>query len=439
VRIGYLRVSTKKDEQLRSAETQEARLWEAGCAEVLLDVGISGHRVAGRKGSRFPELIEKILSGVASEVVVPNFDRTQRRMRWGMELMDALEISNIRLLEVDTNTWIDPANNPTDVLMAQIRSAVQENESRVRAIKVKKAIAANRHRGKYACGMLPFGYRYNRDVPEGETGVVPDGDTWPLAVRMLQQIIDLECNISAWVRAHGSEAGRPWTPRGARAWLDNPVLRGEVMGIKGGCIALMHPHQQEQVADLLRRRAGRRGGGARRCYPFTGLVKCECCGKALHNVFDQNRTNRHHRLKCLTAGCKMFGSGIREDAVRRHMIALLAAHRQQRMAEVAAEPSVQDPPEAYRLRQMVEGMEHLIALGTPGMEVPLAKARQDLEVLLHPQNRASMQEMLELFADPSTLAAGSDEELFVVFGSLIDSMIWMGGHDPVSALRITLR
>lgn len=438
MKVGYVRVSTKTPEQLRSIETQEARLWQAGCDEVLVDIGISGHREKGRKGSKFPDLVDRILSGAAKEVIVPNFDRTNRRLRWGMELMDALEVAGIKLLELDTNTYIDPANSPTDVLMAQIKSAVQENESRVRALKIRAAYAHNRHRGKYSCGQVPFGYRYDRAAPEGQTGVLADREQWPLAVRMVQQIIDLDGNIADWVRRHADQTGRSWTPRGVRYWLLNPILRGNVPHVSGGCPALLSPEQDQQIRVLLDRRAGRRGGAVRRVYPFTGLVRCESCGKALHNTFDQNRTNRHHRLKCLTVGCPRFGSGIREDAVRRHVIALLVAHRHERMALAAIDTSV-EPPEAPLLRQQIEGLEHLIGLGTPGLEGLLVEARRQLDIVLTPQGLASSRELLELFADPATVAAGSDEQLFTLFRGLVESIVWGGGLDPSSALRVTLR
>lgn len=438
MRVGYLRVSSKSAEQLRSAETQEARLWEAGCDEVLVDIGISGHREAGRKGTKFPELIERILSGVATEIVVPNFDRTQRRSKYGAELIDALDIARIKLLELDTNTTIDPCNSPADVLVATIKTAVQENESRVRSLKVRNAMAHNRHRGKYGVGMLPFGYRYDRYAPDGETGVVPDGEQWPLAIRMVHQLIDLECNVSGWLKAHEAETGRHWTTRGVRKWLVNPILRGQVSIIGGECIALLSKEQDEQIKVMLARRQGRRGGAIRRVYPFTGLVRCEGCGKTLHNTFDTNRTNRHHRLKCLRVGCTHFGRGIREDAVRRHVIALLVAHRSDVMAAGGVDDGV-EAPEVTLLRGQIETLEACVAQGIPGVEAALADLKRQMEILLTPQGLASGRELLEVFADPAAVAAGSDEQLYILFHALVESILWMGGLDPSCALRVTLR
>ena len=437
MRVGYLRVSTGSEEQRRSAETQEARLWQAGCERVLPDVDISGHRVEARKGSLFPELIELILDGKATEVVVPNFDRTQRRMRWGMELLDALEVAGIRLLELDSNTWIDPKHNPTDVLMAQIRTAVQENESRVKSLKVKKAIASNRHRGRYTCGMLPFGYRYDRDAAEGETGVVPDPEEWPLAVRMLQQLVEGECNVSEWVKRHEAGTGRSWTPRGVRAWIGNPILRGVVMGIPGGCIPLINPPLADRIDEMLARRRGRRGRAAHKVYPFTGLVRCEACGKNLHNTFDQGGTHTHW-LKCLRVSCPNFGRSIREDVVRRHVIAMIAAHRAHRMAEAAIDES-HEPPEAYRIRQLISHLENAIATGGQLLEPALERARLDLEVVLTPRGRGDVAEALELFSDLSTVGRASDEQLYVVFHALVEAITWHGGHDPAASLTVLLR
>ena len=65
--------------------------------------------------------------------------------------------------------------------------------------------------------------------------------------------------------------------------------------------------------------------------------------------------------------------------------------------------------------------------------------RRQLEIVLTPQGLASSRELLELFADPATVAAGSDEQLFILFRGLVESIVWGGGLDPSSALRVTLR
>lgn len=418
MRIGYCRVSTKSAEQTASVETQAQRLQDCGCERVLVDHGISGFREAGRKGSCFPELIDLILDGTATEVVVPHFDRTQRRLRWGMELLDALENSGVRLLELDTGTWLDPANNPTDVLMAQIRTAVQENESRVRRLKVRKALAARRARGEYPTGKLPFGYA----VEAGR--IVQHPENWELAQQRWQQLEAMAFNLTGWIKASGVSM----TPRGVKAWVMNPILRGEVRNRPDLSTPPLITAAQWAAAEraLALRSLARGVGGNRQVRLFTGMVRCDACGKNLHTTTDR----RTWRLKCLHRLCERYGRGIRVDVVRAAVIAALA---RQHLALAAAATAPEESPEALRIR---EAIAHLERADVPGVEVLIEQQKAQLARLQRQPSDEQLRLLDELFADPRTLELATDEELRAVMLEFVASISWPGGWE---SLTITLR
>ena len=435
LRVGYCRVSTRSAEQRASIEAQAARLREAGCDRVLIDHGVSGFREEARAGSAFPELIELILGGTVSEVVVPHFDRTQRRVKWGLELLDALEHAGICLVELDTGAVLDPARNPSDVLLAQIRSAVQENESRVRRLKVRGALAAMRGRGLYASGKLPFGYA----VTDGVIHQHPQ--QWEAALKRWHELEDVGFNISAW-RAEAGAAAPTLTARGVRCWLVNPILRGIAPpGYTAAPVpALIDARQWHLACRALAERSHSRGVSHRR-QPrlFTGLVRCVACDHNLHSVREPRQTGPDvWRLKCLWQPCSCYGRGIRQDVVRRAAIDALAGRHEQ-LAACAATPAAAASADANlsseeeQLREDIERLEALAHLD--GVEPLLAAAR--IRLAQHTikageereQNELSAALLNELFADPATLDAGSDEELRPILLEFIARIDWHGATE----------
>ena len=421
MQIGYCRVSSKSAEQTASIEHQAQRLADHGCDRVLIDHGVSGFREEGRKGSAFPELIDLILDGTATAVVVPHFDRTQRKVKWGMQLLDALEAANIRLLELDTNTWIDPANNPTDVLMAQIRTAVQENESRVRRLKVRKALAERRAQGLYACGKVPFGYAHS------DGAVVPHPEDWAAARERWKQLQEMEFNLAGWLKSYGAAI----TPRGIKAWIVNPTLRGMVNNRPGmACEALISAAEWEEAQRCLAQRALARGVSLRhQVRLFTGLVQCDACGKNLHTVTDRNR----QRLKCKHRTCTRFGQGLRVSVVREQVIAALVG-KASAMARLATSPVSEETPEQLQLRQKIEALEPFG--DDPDYALLIAKQKAQLAALKKQPTGPNLELLQSLFKDPSTLDLATDEELRPIVIEFVDSIVWLGG---LESLRITLR
>jgi DNA invertase Pin-like site-specific DNA recombinase len=420
--VGYCRVSTKSADQTASIQTQAQRLTEAGCGRVLIDHGISGFRESGRKGSTFPELIDLILGGEATQVVVPNFDRTQRRAKWGAQLLDAIEQAGITLLELDTKKVIDPANDPSDVMMLQLRTIFQENDSRWKRIKVRQGLAKRREAGFHASGKVPFGYAHINGR------VVPSPEHWEAARVMFLQLQGMDFNVGGWIRA----TGMPWTPRGVKAWLVNPTLRGQVNRRPGvTCEALINAQEWDDVKRHLSARAMARGVRADRVHLFTGLVKCESCGKSLHNCMSRGVK----RLKCMAPHCQWYGRGIAEQLVRDRVVDALTAAATA-MADYVVTRKDAEPPEAVEIRQKVEQLEALAAGGVDGLQKAIGDQMARLRELTAEREVPRWSQLAELFSDRTILEGATDAELRLMVIEYVASIVYQGGPSSFSiALR----
>jgi DNA invertase Pin-like site-specific DNA recombinase len=421
MKIGYCRVSSKSAEQTASIETQAKRLDDHGCDRVLVDHGISGFREGGRKGSTFAELIDLILAGAATSVIVTNFDRTQRRAKWGSQLLDALETTGCRLLELDSGIWLDPASNPTDILVATMRTAFQENDSRWRSLKVRKALTERRGQGKYASGKVPFGYQHI----DGE--VRPHPDHWKEAKKRWQQLEAMEFNLAGWIKQYGADI----TPRGIKAWIVNPTLRGTVHRRPGmTCERLVTPEQWDYAQRCMKVRSLARGVGLeRKVQLFTGLVKCEACGKNLHTVRDR----AIERLKCKARHCPRYGQGLRVSVVREQVIAELVK-RCNEMAGIAAEADRSESAELQQLRVEIATLEQVSHL--PGVALLIEQQKAQLAAMKESPAGPNFELLRSLFKDPGTLALATDQELRPLVIDFVGSIVWLGG---LESLSITLR
>lgn len=420
--VGYCRVSTKSAEQTLSINSQAQRLKDAGCERVLVDHGISGFRENGRKGSTFPELIDLILNGHVSQVVVPNFDRTQRRVKWGTQLLDAIERSGITLLELDTGKVFDPSNDPGDVMMVQLRTIFQENDSRWKRIKVMQGLAKRREAGLYASGQVPFGYAH----VNGE--VVPDPANWDAARRMFLELQELDFNASAWIR----RTKAPWTPAGVKNWLKNSTLRGSVNKRPGmRCEPLINAVEWDAAKRQLAARAVERGVPSHKVNLFTALVRCECCSKNLHICYPYGVP----RLKCKSPHCDWYGRGLRVDVLRAAVIEALTAAAQD-MADHVVTRQDAEPPEAMEIRGKIEQLEALAAGGVQGLEKAIGDQMARLRELTAERDVPRWSQLAELFGNAEFFAAATDEQLRAIVIEFVDRIVYQGGPSSFSiALR----
>jgi DNA invertase Pin-like site-specific DNA recombinase len=413
MRVGYARTSTAQEEQDTSIDGQVAQLEAAGCERVIAE------RRSAFKGARpgWDELWALVGRGAVTEVLVVDQSRLSRSGddRQFLELC-ASKGTKVRTViggEIETQT-------DAGFLTASMMSVMNELQSRITAAKVRDGLRRRREAGFYACGKVPFGYRYNGEQVE------PSPDHWEAARVMWDQLVARQMNIAGWIKA----TGMPWTPRGVRQWIANPILRGIVREKHGAVEALISWQEWSAAEEMLKVRSVMRGRTAHVTHLFTGLVKCDQCGKSLHNVRDRAVA----RLKCKSRHCDWYGRGIRVSQVREQVIAALV-QAADAMAATADLPD-KEPVEAGVIRDRIAKAKAALAAGVPLQDGAIDQMEAQLAALLRVNVSPRFDEYRDLFADPATLELATDEELRAVVIEFIGSIVWLGG---LESLSITLR
>jgi DNA invertase Pin-like site-specific DNA recombinase len=416
MRIGYCRVSTTATEQGISYEEQARQLYAAGCDQVIAE------RRSAFKGKRpeWDRLWAMVGSGHVSEVLVVD----QSRLSRSGDDMDFLQLCGMRGVKVRALIGGEiEVESYGGFVAAGVISLINQADSRLKKAKIRDGLRRRREAGLYACGKVPFGYA----VKNGQ--VVPHPERWEEARQRFVSLQALEFNAAGWVAQSGCNV----TPRGIRQWLVNPILRG-VVRVKGcaelSCTPLISEEEWRECERCLQVRSlGRGVGGKQTTYLFTGLVRCDACGKSMHNVRDRQVP----RLKCKTRTCLRYGRGLREAIVRERVIAALV-QRSRAMASLAAEEDNRETPEQRQLREEIATLERVRHL--PGVSELIGQHQAQLDALRKGGTAPRLSVLEELFADPATLAAASDEELRAVVIEFIDDITWPGG---LESLQVTLR
>lgn len=412
MRVGYGRVSTTAKEQDVSIESQEREFQQAGCDEVIIE------RRSAYKGRRpgWERLWQLVATGQVKEVLVNDQSRLSRSGD------DRRFLTACSLQGVTVRTLIGGVlenDSYEGFISTGFQSLINEAYSKMLSIKSRNGIARRKAAGYYGCGKVPFGYA----VVDGR--VRPHPQHFEEAQVMFQQLLELEMNVSGWIQ----QSGMPWTPRGVRQWIANPMLRGCVRGDWTAVEAVVDWKDWRRAQRMLAVRRGMRGSAARQVHLFTGLVRCEGCGKTLHNVRDRSKP----RLKCMWRLCPQYGRGIAEAVVRNRVIEALAT-RAQELAALAGQTRREEPEEARPIREQLarlQGMEDI-----PEIAQAVERLQGQLAALECIDVSADTKRLTALFADPRTLDLATDEELRAVVLEFVASIAWPGGLESIA---ITLR
>ena len=411
IRVAYCRVSTSKSEQDLSLEGQQQQLKAAGAERVIVE------RHSAYQGQRpgWEELTAMVAKGQVSEVMAVDQSRLSRDGS-DKAFLKVCALKGVKVTFLNGGT-VD-AGTYGGFLQTGFSSLINEAQSVLISYKVKDGLKRRREAGAYACGKVPFGYRYDGNA------VVPHPEHWEAARAMWQQLVEREMNIARWIR----ETGMPWTPNGVKKWINNPILRGCVRGVWGQTEALITLSEWHEAQQLLSVRSRLRGRSSHVKHLFTGLVRCEGCGKNMHTTHERGKK----RLKCKAAHCPQYGRGISYAVCRAKVIDALRDKAQALGAEAAASarPSAEEDKLILELEQL-EPLAHLEAV-----QKQIDSHRRQLELLRQERSGDSASELAALFAQPGVLELASDEELRAIVLRFVSRIDWPGG---LESLAVTLR
>ena len=144
-KYGYVRVSSKSQEDNSSIQSQKQRLIENGIPEenIFIEVGSAANEIKNR--SVFQKLLKQNLQE-NDLLMVTKIDRCSRNTLEFLKLQDILFKRNITFVALDLPTSVDLATNK---LVATTLSGIAEFENNRRKERQKEGIRAAQRAGKY--------------------------------------------------------------------------------------------------------------------------------------------------------------------------------------------------------------------------------------------------------------------------------------------------
>ena len=409
-RVGYIRVSTAKGEQLSALDNQRARVQATGVEQIIEDVQ------SGRESDRtgYLELLALIETRRVSEVVITRVDRLGRDAADVDAAIAFAAKRGVRLTALDGGTI--ESETPQGFVMSRIMTTMAEMESRMLSQRIKAGLREGRKRHRPLRGRAPWGYRINaqRDALE------PDPVEWHRAEDFLALLRSTKWRMNTALTQWEAE-GRGDIPlhscRAVRAWLMNPVLRGglgyqqqanhryaeEVWDTQLALVS--HSEYEGLTAQLEENR--RMWGHNSTIIPrlLTSLCRCSHCGKAMSYAGGR----KIPAVVCKTRGCAQQYKSTHESVIRDAVLVAISG-RAESLATLIAE----EPPEAQVLRDAIQRLE---ALNDPDLADAISAKRVRL-AQLHHRDPVDPQ-TLELLSRPQTLSHLEPEELRALFQQLV--------------------
>lgn len=412
-RIGYIRVSSKKEEQQSSLETQRQEMLSRGVDEVIEDV--QSGRDIDRPG--YQHLLQLIASRKVQELLITRVDRLGRDAKEGDMVIAFCAKYNVTITalqggEVESVT-------PTGFILSRFMTTMAEHESRMLSLRIRGGLASGRRRHRPLRGRAPWGYRVKAD----KSALEPD----PIEFERAEQFIDLlkQCKwrmntaLTKW-----QQQGRGEIPlhscRSVRAWLLNPVVRG---GLGYGQITNhqykeivwnthepLLTHEEFGTVNRYFERNKQMWGSNHQRSPrlLTGLCVCAHCRKNMCYAGGRAVPS----MLCKTRNCPQQYKSTREDAIKAAILEALRA-KAASLAGIIEE----EPPAIARLRREID---HLVSLDDPLLDSAIEAKRQEMQEL-HNSERPSA-ELIELLKRPRTLTHLTPDELRQLFVQLVSAV-----------------
>lgn len=412
--VGYARVSTVHDEQTASVQAQVEQLRQAGCDRVIEERASAYKEDSRRPG--WQELQTLVASGQVRKVVAVSQSRLSRRE----DVLVFLRICarmNVEVCFLDGTTG--DLHDPAGLLMTGVLAAVNQVDSLIKSINTKNGLQRRKAAGYYACGRVPFGYRYDGQY------VRRDPATFKEAALLWERLEAAEFNCSGVVRRYGYD----WSSRGLKRWICNPVLRGLVPGQSEPVEALISEEQFLAAKALLdgRKRTGARAPRRKRL--LSGLVRCEACSGRLHYVMAAGKP----RLKCCNPRCSWYGRGLAEWKIKGQVLEALRTQAPA-MADAAVAPSREVSPSERERREKLAQLRALRDQGVENLELAIAalESQAPAPEAIGPNWVA----LAETFSRPGVLECATEEDLRELLLEFVDEVLYVG--NPV-AVEVRLR
>ena len=418
MKVGLARVSTQHRTQDTSIAAQEKALLNAGCDQVITV------RESAFKGPRrgWHELRKLVASGKVKEVLCIDQSRLARDGT-DLEFLEECAAQGVTVRTL-SGGLIETAT-VGGFVQAGVFSVINQAFSRQLSLKTKDGLDRRKAEGFYACGRVPYGYAHI----DGK--VVPHPEQWPTARQMFLDLLAIEMNINRYVREQ-----RPgWTTSGIKSWVTNSMLRGIIPRQQEGVKPLITPEEWARAQRLLQHRSGSRSRSTSTVHLFTGLVRCQACGKNL-----KYKTVRRgaKRLHCANPACSCYGRGIAVPLLRSQVVLELqaAARRMQKEVEQSTRIAEREKPkEQVQAESKLATLEQLQAsTDLPGLDTAISALRGEIAEFSAPAMGPDWGGLAELIATPGVLDRFTDEQLRPLVLDYIAEIVYLGNPREVQVI-----
>jgi site-specific DNA recombinase len=330
----YMRISTDEDHQPTSLGTQRERL-ERYC-QAMEDwhvVHAFEDQASGVTLDR-PGLQQSL--GLARErrfdlLLVYRVDRLSRKVRQLAGLAEELDRLSI-VLKSATEPF--DTGSPAGRMMLQMLGVFAEFEHAAIVDRVTAGLERRVREGRWVSGRTPYGYTRDEGL------LVPDPVKAPIVRRIVQLYAEGKLGTTAIARTletEGAPAPRKhgWSPNALQLILANPAYRGLIRWngrlFEGLHEPLVDQELFEKSQEILRRRGEdaslRRGNPSD--FLLSGLVRCDCCGRAYVGTSAHGRSSRYTYYACSTrykyGPAKCMAERLPKDRLEAAVLAQLAA------------------------------------------------------------------------------------------------------------------
>lgn len=302
MKVGYVRVSTREQDESNALEQQTARVQSAGAKIIFSDVE------SGRNNKRkeYNQMLTQCKQGKISEVICTRIDRLGRSVVGINKAIATLEEYKVKLNILDAPV---DASSPFGWFSINQMAGLAEFESRLLSSRIKHGMDYFRGQKK-ASPRPPFGYcRINEKYAPDLT--ICNGKTiWSIAQETVEFF--LKSTLRKTAQFLLDKYSIRWTSTGLRYWLTSPVLQGHTAyNIKGNLNnpekwdihykthePLINARQYKLIQEKLEINRTKYSYGNNKSnhqlLPLEGQIICGSCG---YKCFIKSRTNTY-RVRC---------------------------------------------------------------------------------------------------------------------------------------------
>jgi DNA invertase Pin-like site-specific DNA recombinase len=225
MKIGYVRVSTREQDEGNALEQQTSRVEKAGAVLIFSDVE-SGR---SEKRKEFNKMLALCKQGKINEIIVTRIDRLGRSVVGIHKAIATFEQHKVKLTILDAP--VDPSS-PFGWFSINQMAGLAEFESRLLSNRIKNGLIYFREQKK-ASSRPPFGYCRVNEKYEPDMNLHLEKSKWAIASEFIEYFLSESTTLRSTSQYILKTFDISWTAAGLRYWLLNPVLQGHtVYGVK---------------------------------------------------------------------------------------------------------------------------------------------------------------------------------------------------------------